>query len=92
MTHAEDGACLSQRIKTLFIAAENGPIKATRLLKRLNKKKVKVAAGEAPRGEEQAERPVIPECRGKAAGFLAKRLLGTALLVGHLAECTCFLL
>lgn len=44
------------REKTLFVAAENEPIKDIRLLKQLNKKKVKVAAGEAPRGEEKAER------------------------------------
>ena len=85
--------CASAKEKTVFV--DNGPIKATRLLKHQKKKNVRVAEGEAPRGEEKAERPVILEGRGQSCrlpGQESARHRPLGWTVGHLAECTCFLL
>lgn len=76
--------CASAKEETFFVAVENGPVKAIRLLKCLNKKKVKVTAGKAPKGEGKAGRPIVPECRGQSCrlpGQVAARprLLGWTL-------------
>lgn len=71
--------CASAKEETFFVAVENGPVKAIRLLKCLNKKKVKVTAGKAPKGEGKAG---VQSAEVRAAGFLAKWRLGPDFLAG----------
>lgn len=72
--------CASVKEETLFVAAENEPIKARRLLQQLNKKKVTVAAGEAP-GERKRQRGwIIPGCSLPSQVAARLRPLGWTLL------------
>lgn len=77
--------------ETFFVASENEPIKAIMLLKPLNKKEVKVAAGETPRESKRQKGELSPR-RGQSCRLPDQAAARPRLLVGpykHLAGCAC---
>lgn len=80
----EDEVCLSQRgEKTLFVEAENGPIKATRLLVQTTKQeKSKSSYRGGSQGRRKGRKAIHPRVQMSKLQASWACLLGTDLLIG----------